>query len=117
MATRQAIVRSSLIVYLILFLLSPLVLATEDGMVVYYLGLALICVAPLALATSTRTRILASAAIVLAIGLALGNWNIATERWTRRLRELYSRLAELSSTTTAPASGTTTQPMHEASHP
>ena len=101
---RQTIVKLSLIVYLVLFLLSPLVMATEDGMVMYYLVLALICVAPLALATTSRLRVMASAAIVLAIGLALFDWNIAVERWNHRIGILNDRLAESSATTTSPAS-------------
>ncbi|MFI5380940.1 MAG: hypothetical protein ACHRHE_16705 [Tepidisphaerales bacterium] len=73
-------------------------------MVMYYLVLALICVAPLALATTTRLRVMASTAIVLAIGLALFDWNIAVVRWIHRIRTLNDRLTESSATTTSPAS-------------
>ncbi len=91
---RQKMTKIIVVLYCFLFVLSFFMPAKDDGMVLIYLGLALIGAAALGLATSKPMRIVTWAATVLAIVLALWCWHLAVDQWTSRVKVAEHKLLE-----------------------
>jgi hypothetical protein len=107
---RQKVARYGAIFVCTMLVLSLFVAATEDGMVMIYMVLALICVIPCVAATTSSMRTVTFGTLVLAIVMALFNWNIAVRHWRRYSQDLRDRLAEVRAKSESSASHATSLP-------
>lgn len=90
-------------IYVALFLMSLLMLATPDGMLLVHLALALIATVPLAVAATSSQRGWAWLAVVAAIALAFNDWRLAIEQNQRMVRTWQHVAAEAKQASSGPA--------------
>lgn len=85
---RNVIVRYGIALVIFLLAVSPFIMATADGMVIYFLGVALIASVALALANRRPERILAWTLAFASICIAIACWASAVDTFRGRIRSL-----------------------------
>jgi hypothetical protein len=104
---RKVTFRACLSLAILLFILTPTVAATPDGMVLYCLIVALVTSLPLAIADRSSERVLAWLLMVCSICLALVFWARALDMFHAEVRNWQSQ-ALSGAVTTAPTNSVST---------
>jgi hypothetical protein len=89
--------------------MSPLIMATADGMVIYFLGIALITSVALALASQRLERILAWTLTFASICIAIACWVSAMDTFREKIRSWQAQLI-VATQPAGPTSSPGTQP-------
>jgi hypothetical protein len=104
---RKLAFRACLSLAILLFMLTPTIAATADGMVLYCLIVALVASLPLAIADRASERILAWLLMACSICLALVFWARALDMFCGEVRN-WKNQALSGAVTTAPTKSTPT---------
>ena len=106
---RNVIVHYGIAIAILLVAASPLIMATADGMVIYFLGIALIGSVALSLANRRLERVLAWTLTFASICIAIGCWVSAMDHFDEMIH-FWKGQSSIANQPTVPTSSTTTEP-------